>query len=394
MKITNIKVTHVNVPFDAPFWWTGGLYPGASKSIIEVETDQGVVGLGEAPWWHFGEIIKSEIAPALIGTNPLDIADCESRCVPPYQITANTGENAASVAFGAVEVALWDIRGKVFDMPLYQVLGGAVRKEIAFSEYFAFRPDGHDARPTMSPEAVRDYCLEMQAEHGASIFEGKLILGDPELEIKTVRLLREALGEKAQIKLDSNMQWSLTTARWVLRELEPYHIRNYEDPVATFEEMAELRKHSIIPFSTHVPDLRRAVALGAPDYFVCNFAALGGISRTLKFISACEAMGKGFWCYSNDLGIMTAAYLHVSASQAHINEASQSLFRWQVGDVIEGGPFRQKNDVVSVPESAGLGVRLDKGEMKRWAQHFEDHGPMSHFYNPNQPDRFMRLPLN
>ena len=102
MKITNIKVTHVNVPFDAPFWWTGGLYPGASKSIIEVETDEGVVGLGEAPWWHFGEVIKTEIAPLLIGADPLDIADCENRCVPPYQITANTGENAASVAFGAV----------------------------------------------------------------------------------------------------------------------------------------------------------------------------------------------------------------------------------------------------------------------------------------------------
>ena len=103
MKITNIRVTHVNVPLDAPFWWTAGLYGGASKSIIEVETDQGVVGLGEAPWWHFGEVIKAEIAPALIGADPLDIADCEARCVPPWQITANTGENAASVAFGSVE---------------------------------------------------------------------------------------------------------------------------------------------------------------------------------------------------------------------------------------------------------------------------------------------------
>ncbi len=94
MKITGIEVTHVNVPLDAPFWWTAGLYGGASKSIIEVETDEGIAGLGEAPWWHFGEVIKAEIAPALIGADPLDIADCESRCVPPWQITANTGENA------------------------------------------------------------------------------------------------------------------------------------------------------------------------------------------------------------------------------------------------------------------------------------------------------------
>lgn len=394
MKITNIKVTHVNVPFDAPFWWTAGLYAGASKSIIEVETDEGIVGLGEAPWWHFGEVIKSDITPALIGADPLDLAACESRCVPPYQITANTGENAASVAFGAVEIALWDIRAKYFGVPLYKLLGGAVRKEIKFSEYFSFRPKTGDAGGEMSPEAIVDYCLKMKAEHNASIFEGKLILGDPELEIKTVRLLREALGEKAQIKLDSNMQYSLTTARWLLRELEPYNIRNYEDPVATFEEMAALRQHSIIPFSTHIPDLKRAVALGAPDYFVCNFAALGGLSKTLKFIAACEEMGKGFWCYSNDLGIMTAAYLHVSAATPHITEASQSLFRWQIGDVIKDGPFRQTNDTVSVPEGLGLGVELDPTEMKRWAKHFEDNGPINHFVDPHNPGRFRRLPLN
>ena len=394
MKITGIHVTHVNVPLDAPFWWTGGLYPGASKSIVEVETDAGIVGLGEAPWWHFGEVIKADIAPALIGADPFDIADCESRCVPPWQITANTGENAVSVAFGAVEMALWDIRGKAFGMPLYKLLGGAIRKDIPFSEYFAFRPANGDAGGEMSPEAIVDYCLRMHDEHGSTIFEGKLIMSDPELEIRTVRLLREALGAKAQLKLDSNMQWSLTTARWVLREIEPYNIRNYEDPVATFEEMAALRQHSRIPFSTHVPDLRRAVALGAPDTFVCNFAALGGIAKTLRFVAACEAMGKGFWCYSNDLGIMTAAYLHVVAATPWITEASQSLFRWQIGDVIKDGPFRQTNDTVRVPEGDGLGVELDPAAMKRWASHFTEHGPMGHFTVPGNPGRYRRLPLN
>lgn len=394
MKITNIKVTHVNVPFDAPFWWTAGLYPGASKSIIEVETDQGLVGLGEAPWWHFGEIIERDIAPALIGADALDMADCESRCVPAYQITANTGENAATVAFGAVEMALWDIRGKAFDLPLYKLLGGAVRKQIPFTEYFSFRPKHNGAGGEMTAEAIRDYCLKMRSEHGSTFFEGKLILGDPALEIKTVRMLREALGEDAMIRLDSNMQWSLTTARWLLREIESYNIRNYEDPVATFEDMAELRRHSIIPFSSHIPDLRRAVALGVPDYFVCNFAALGGIGRTLKFIAACEAFGKGFWCYSNDLGIMTAAYLHVVAATPWITEPSQSLFAWQIGDVIENGPFRQENNVVEVPEGAGLGVKLDPAAMKRWSDHFKEHGPMSHFHDPDNPGRYRRLPLN
>ena len=105
-------------------------------------------------------------------------------------------------------------------------------------------------------------------------------------------------------------------------------------------------------------------------------------------------MGKGFWCYSNDLGIMTAAYLHVVAATPHITEASQSLFRWQVGDVIRDGPFRQTNDTVRVPEGPGLGIELDPEEMRRWSGHFAEHGPLGHFQDPRNPGRYNRLPLH
>ncbi len=149
-----------------------------------------------------------------------------------------------------------------------------------------------------------------------------------------MKMLRKQLGNRAMIRLDANMSWSLSTARHILREIEPYNIRNYEDPVATFEEMAQLRQHSSIPFSTHIPDLWRAVALGTPDNIVTNFAVLGGLRRAIRFIGACEAMGIGFWCYSGDAGICNAAYLHVVAATEWIHEPSQSLFRWQTDDVI------------------------------------------------------------
>ncbi len=164
----------------------------------------------------------------------------------------------------------------------------------------------------------------MREEHGSTYFEGKLIQGDPDLEIQTVRRLREALGPKAMIRLDSNMQWSLATARRILREIEPYNVRNYEDPVGTFEEMADLRRHSAIPFSTHVPDLRRIVALGAPDTVVVNFAVLGGIARAIRFIGACEAMGSASGAIAATLGICTAAYLHVSAAMPRHHRAERS----------------------------------------------------------------------
>ncbi|MBG6154436.1 glucarate dehydratase [Labrenzia sp. EL_159] len=388
IRITGLRATPVNIPLEKPMWWTGGHYPGTSKTVIEVETDQGLVGLGEAPSVDVLSTIR-EMGERLIGEDPLDIAGCENLCVPPWQIVQNTDDSSVVKAFGAIEIALWDLRGKVTGEPLYRLLGGAVRKNIPFTEYFAFREGGE-----MRPEEIADYCVRMREEHGATMFEGKLILGDPNLEIETVRRLRAALGPQDMIRLDSNMQWSLPSAIRIFREIEPFDIRNYEDPVATFEEMAELRRHSSIRISTHAPDIRRAVALGAPDYIVTNFAVLGGISRTVRFIGACEAMGVGFWCYSGDAGIATAGYLHMSAAMPWITEPSQSLFRWQAGDVIEGGPFRQTDNVIAVPEGPGLGVTLDRDALAHWHRHLVENGPLDHFRDPALPGRFRRLPLD
>jgi glucarate dehydratase len=105
-------------------------------------------------------------------------------------------------------------------------------------------------------------------------------------------------------------------------------------------------------------------------------------------------MGVGFWCYSGDAGVCTAAYLHVTAATAWIHEPSQSLFRWQVADVIEGGPFRQTDNLVPVPEGPGLGVALDRKSMAFLHRHFIEHGPLDHFHDPAAPGVFRRLPLN
>ncbi|MBW1867677.1 MAG: mandelate racemase/muconate lactonizing enzyme family protein [Deltaproteobacteria bacterium] len=377
MKITAIRATPVNIPLEAPFFWSVGIYPGTSKTIIEVETDEGIVGLGEAPSWDCADVINRHMGPLLIGRDPIDIAGCEMTCVPEWRVVQNTDDASVVKAFGGIEIALWDIRGKAWDKPLYELLGGAVRKAILFTEYFAYRVEKGGCGGEMSAEAVVDYCLKMRDKHGSTMFEGKLSVGDPFLEVATVKLMRARLGDKAMIRLDANMSWSLSTARQILREIEPFNVRNYEDPVATFEEMAQLRRHSAIPFSTHIPDLRRAVALGTPDNIVTNFAVLGGIRRTVRFIGACEA-----------------AYLHMVAATEWMHEPSQALLRWQTDDVIEEGPFKPVKNAVVVPEGPGLGVTLAPKAFKRCHERFVNDGPINHFYDPNCPGRMRRLPQN
>jgi glucarate dehydratase len=157
--------------------------------------------------------------------------------------------------------------------------------------------------------------------------------------------------------------------------------------------MAQLRRHTAIPFSVHTPDIRRAVALGVPDAFCTDVNVHGGIGRTLRFIGACEAMNIDFWCYSGDSGIASAAYLHLAAALPHIREPSQSLFRMQPLDVIEEGPFRPVRNLVKVPQGPGLGVTLARDRLAHCHRLFVEHGPYDKFRDPDRPGVFRRLPL-
>ncbi len=393
MKISAIRATPVNIPLEAPYLWSYGALAGFSKTIVEVETSDGIVGLGEGPSPANVATIEKVFAPRLIGREPIDITALEELCLPSWRGIYTDVDFASIRAFGAIEMALWDIRGKLWNQPLHALLGGAHRREVTFTDYFSFREarDGKGGETT--PEAVLDYVLAQRERFGTTMFEGKLSTADPEPAIRTVELLRETLGAAAVLRIDSNKAYSVTEARRIARRLEPLDIRAWEDPVATFEDMAKLREHTTIPFSVHTPDLRRAVALGVPDAFCTDVNVHGGIGRALRFIAACEQMGVDFWCYSGDSGIASAVYLHLAAAHAHIREPSQSLFHMQPLDVIAEGPFRPRNNVLPVPTGPGIGVTLDRDKLAFCHRLFVEQGPYDKFHDPDRPSVFRRLPL-
>lgn len=394
MKITGVKATPVNIPLRVPFLFSVGTYPGDTKVVIEVSTDEGITGLGEAPSPECAAVINQQIGPALVGLNPLDIQACERACVPDLKVMPNTGDSTVLRSFGGIEIGLWDIRGKAFRQPLFMLLGGAFRNKIPFAEYFAFRQEKDGAGGERTAEQIAEYCARMKDEHGSTMFEGKLQLGDPLLEIRSVKAIRAAIGDGALLRLDGNMSWSVPTARRILAEIEPYNVRNYEDPVASLESMAKLRQHSAISFSSHTVDLPKAVRLGVPDFFVTNLAVLGGISRAVSFIAACDRMGIGWWCFSGETGIGIAAYLHLIAATPSVTEPGQCILHWQADDVIEEGPFNPKNNTVDVPEGYGLGVTLSPGRLRRCHERYLQEGPYNYFRDPDDAGRYRRLPLH
>ncbi|MGQ0603856.1 MAG: mandelate racemase/muconate lactonizing enzyme family protein [Anaerolineales bacterium] len=381
MQITHIQVHKVNLPFVTGY--ASGVNFGGTKGIIEVYTDEGIVGLGEVSTIEQADLVEREFAPRLKGVDPFNIDDCGRRCLPEIRTLLNTHDAGLVKAFGGLETALWDIKGKALNLPIYTLLGGPVRREIGFSEYFALRVPSASEPSESTPLEVARYCARMREQHGSTLFEGKMGVLDLDTEITMVKEVRAAIGPDATLRLDANNSWPLNTARKALARLEPYDIANIEDPAPTFHDMAKLRQHSAIPFSSHRPDLRLAVELGVPDTFVLNVMALGGLRETMKFISACEVMGVGFWFYSGESAVGTAAYMQLAAAIPYLSQAGQSLLRWYADDVV-AELIQPKANAVPIPDGPGLGVRLDPQALERCRQRYERDGVISQLGLPGE----------
>lgn len=372
MKIADIRATPVNIPFTAPYVFSYGSVASLTKTIIEVVTDDGVVGLGEcADGDRSADILK--LKDRLIGLDIREINVAERRCVPGNRYNPWGNIAGARRAFGGIEIALWDARAKTDNVPLHVLLGGAVRDEVALTEYFAFRLPGPKEKGEATPIEVARYCARMIEEHESDVFEGKASTIGLDDEVKMIKEIRAAIGDR-KLQLDPNGGWTVPTAREAMRRLDPYVIHYYEDPVETVEEMVQLRPHTRASFSTHILDLPKAVTLRAPDTFVANLNELGGIKRTMEFIRACELNDIGFRFHSGETSVASAAYLHVSAACEHVREASQTLFRWYADDVVAEGTFVPKRGKVPVPQGPGLGVTLDQKALKRCHKRYQDEG--------------------
>ena len=393
MKIAAIRTTPVNIPLEAPYVWAFGELPGFTRTIVEVETVDGIVGIGDCNGAAAARTIDELFAPMLTGRDVTDINGAEEVCVPWWKGVQSINDPGVIAAFGAVEIAMWDIRGKAWGQPIHALLGGAVRTEIPFTDYFSFRADGPTVRGERTAEEVADYCVRLHDEHGTTMFEGKLSTRDHRVGMRSVRLIRERLGDDVMIRVDSNAAYSLATALRMAPELEELGVRGWEDPVATFEEMVRLRRHCSIPISTHNIDLVRAVSVGAPDALVTSPSIMGGIGRFARLAAACEEMGVDLWCYSGDSGVGTASYLQVCAAIGWIREPNQSLLRMQPIDVIAEGPFRPRDNMVPVPTGPGLGVTLDHDRLAHAHALYVDDGPMDKYHQPDRPSAYRRLPL-
>lgn len=392
LKIKSIKATPILVPLEAPYLWSYGALDGFTKCVVEVETTDGVIGIGEGPSHGAARIIDA-FAPLLVGQDPLDMAALERRVLPSMPLSHSVTDYALRGAWGGVEIALWDLRGKVWDQPVANLLGGIHRRAIPFTDYFGFRLAQSGKGGEASIQDVVDYCLGLRDAHGTTWFEGKV--NDPDLNanIRLVQALRVGLGEDAMLRIDSNQAFSLPSAIYLAPAFEEAGVRNWEDPTPDWAAMRKLRQHTRIPFSGHNTDIGKAVAYGVPDAIVSDVAGLGGFSAMGRFVAGCAASGIDFWCYSGGSGLELAAYLQACAAFPHIREPNQSLLRWQPFDVLDEGLFAPKNNHIDLPAGPGLGVTLNQDKLRFAAKLLKDRGLPNKYFDPDAPGQMRRMPL-
>lgn len=377
MKITNVKITPIAVP-DVPLVNTKGVHPHVFlRAIIEVETDTGLVGLGEAYGAKRTLTGLQKVAPTLEGLDPYNLRDLRARVEKALPNsggvnapTALADHKVIDVVYSAFEIACLDLRGKEVDRPLYDLLGGAVRKDIPFGGYlfykFAKLPGaiGPDIfGEVMTPDAMVEEARELVGTHGYKSLKLKGGVLHPDEEVETMLKLREAFPDHG-LRIDPMGAWTVPTAKKVVDQLDGV-LEYLEDPCRGMDAMAELSALIDMPLATNLvvvefEEVIEAIKKDAVQIILSDHHYWRGATGAIHLGEMCRAAGLGVSMHSNShLGISLAAMCHVAAATPNLTYDCDTHYPWYTKEIIKGGRVTFKDGILRVPEGPGLGVDLD-----------------------------------
>jgi L-Ala-D/L-Glu epimerase len=362
MKITGLRTDLVRVPLTQPAKWSGGTRMAAPAVLLTLETDEGLVGYGEAVGPTIAPlqtVLEVEFRPFLIGADPLRTELALHRL---EELTANWAAFGA-YAISAVEMALLDLKGKALMTPLVNLLGGVYRESVEWMGYVFI--DEPQANAALAIRYMEEGYRTLKVKVGRSIDE----------DARRLKAIRETVGPDVAIRVDANMAWSRSTARRAIAALEPYGLQYVEQPLpwTDIDGMAELSAAVDVPIAadescTGVREAARLIDAGACEVLVLYVSEAGGLTRAQQIVRMAEAAGVacvlGTWA---ELGVGTAAGAHLIAASRNFPFANDTHYPLQSDDVLTAMlPFRDGR--LPVPTGPGLGVEIDRAKVERYAK--------------------------
>jgi glucarate dehydratase len=390
MKITDVRATTVTVPLEAPLRHANGCHWGRFvRTIIEVETDEGLVGLGEMGGG--GESAEEgfhALKSYLVGYDPTRLEELRFLIANP---TASLYNNRTQM-LAAIEFACLDILGQKWGVPVSEILGGRLRDRVRFASYLFFRyPNSRDGKGEVrTVEQLVESARALKKLHGFTSHKLKGGVFPPEYELECYRTLAAAL-DGDRFRFDPNAVWSTETAIWFGQQIE--HIRNdyLEDPVYGLNGMRRVREKVRMPLATNTvvvnfEQLAANILNTAVDVVLLDTTFWGGIRACVKAAGVCETFQLGVAVHSSgELGIQLATMLHLGAVIPNLSFAADAHYHHLSDDIIQGGKLKYENGAIAVPDGPGLGVKLDRDKVAEYRELYLRLGSYSYDQDPLRP---------
>lgn len=426
MKIKDLRIHSIAIA-DPPLRSSYGLHaPYALRTIIELESEDGIVGVNETYGGEVPAAALHAVRERVIGADAFRLTGTlnpEMKFKPEGIERSQTflvpGENPldeSSRTYAAIEVACLDLIGKSLGVPVCDLIGGRVRERVPFSAYPFYKHaggggEGDDWREdqygeALSPEALVRQVRDMFDQYGFGSVKFKGGVLAPEVEVETIKQLYREFGPEVPLRIDPNSVWTVETSVKVGKALAEELSRGgyLEDPTAGIDGMSAVRQQLLaagidIPLATnvtvtsfgHIPE---SVRKDAVQVILCDHHYWGGMRQVQHLAKVAETFNIGLSMHSNShLGISLMAMAHVAAATPHLTYACDTHYPWQSAEdeVVLGGRVPIEGGCVTIPERGGLGVELDYDQLERGKERYrrmpyrkrDDEAEMQKHVDPN-----------
>ncbi len=397
MHITDIRATTVTVPLESPLLHSSGAHWGRFvRTIVEVETDEGLVGLGEMGGG--GESTETGfkgLKSYLLGHNPFELEALRFKICNP---TASLYNNRTQM-HAAIEFACLDIIGQKLGVPLYDLLGGKLRDEVPFASYLFFRyanPDTGRGEVRTIQQLV-DHARALKVEHGFTTHKLKGGVYPPDYELACYKALADAFPSD-RLRYDPNGVLSVEEAIRFGKAIEALNNDYLEDPAWGLNGLRRVRGQAGVPIATNTvvvnfEQLAANVLDLAVDIVLLDTTFWGGIRPCVKAAGVCETFQLGVAVHSSgELGIQLSTMLHLGAILPNLSFAADAHYHHLMDDIIQGGKLVYQAGHIRVPDKPGLGVCLDREKLNRYAELYKEVGGYAYDRDPGRPGWYPLVP--